>query len=159
MLDKIQEIINPVLQEENAELVEITYRREAGRQVLRLLVDKDGGIQLSECARLNEKISQALDVGTAHCAVPTDIIQGSYILEVSSPGIGRPFKVKRDYERAIGRPVRVTLNEVISEKKEHIGRLEEVSEGYIRVDKGKKGIVEIPFEKIIRVREEVEFAE
>ena len=159
MIDSIKEIIEPIIQEDGAELVEMIYGREAGKQVLRLLVDKEGGIQMADCVRLNKKISQALDVGTAHCAVPTDIMQGSYVLEVDSPGIGRLFKIKRDYERAAGRLVRVTLNEAIAEKKEHIGRIEEVSERYIRVNKYKKGIIEIPFEKIIRAREEVEFAE
>ncbi|MDP2920997.1 MAG: ribosome maturation factor RimP [Candidatus Omnitrophota bacterium] len=147
MLEKIQEVINPVLEEEGAELVEVIYRREGGRQVLRLLVDKDGGIQLADCARLNEKIGLALD--------QADIIQESYVIEVNSPGIDRPFKVKRDYERAINRPVRVTLTERIQDKKEYIGMLEEVSDTAIKIDVKKKGVLEIPIEKIERAREEV----
>mgnify|MGYP001585234376 CR=1 FL=1 len=158
MLDKIKAIIEPILQEEQVELVEIIFRREAGRQVLRLLVDKDsGGIQLADCARLNEKISQALDVGAGLKPTPTDVIQGGYILEVDSPGIDRPFKVKRDYERAMGRLVRVTLREKILDKKEYIARLKEVSDAGVKIDVKKKGIIEIPFEKITRAREEVEF--
>jgi len=149
MIDKIREIIMPVLQEENAELVEIIYRREAGRQVLRLLVDSNGGIKLVDCARLNEKIGQVLD--------ERDIIQESYVIEVDSPGIDRPFKTKRDYERAIGRLVRVTLSERIQDKKEYVARLEEVSDIGVKIDVKKKGIIEIPFEKIVRAREEIEF--
>src|SRR3989338_11575231 len=149
MLNKIRTIIEPILQEEQVELVEIIFRREAGRQVLRLLVDKDsGGIQLADCARLNGKISQALD--------ETDIIQESYVIEVDSPGIDRLFKVKRDYERAVGRLVRVTLSERILDKKEYIARLEEVSDTGVKIDVKKKGIIEVPFEKIVRAREEVE---
>ncbi|MEK7868208.1 MAG: ribosome maturation factor RimP [Candidatus Omnitrophota bacterium] len=139
----------PVLQEENAELVEIIYRREAGRQVLRLLVDRDGGIKLSDCARLNGRIGQVLD--------EQDIIQESYVIEVDSPGIDRLFKTKRDYERAVGRLVRVTLSERIQDKKEYIARLEEVSDMGVKIDMKKKGIIEIPFEKIVRAREEIEF--
>jgi len=149
MIDKIREIIEPIIQEENAELVEIAYRREAGSQVLRLLVDKEGGIQLSDCARLNERIGRVLD--------EANIIQESYVIEVDSPGIDRPFKTKRDYERAIGRLVRVTLNERILDKKEYIARLQDVSETGIKIDVKKKGIIEIPFEKIVRTREEIEF--
>lgn len=148
MIDKIKAIVETILQEEQVELVEIVFRKEAGRQVLRLLVDKDGGIQMVDCARLNEKIGQALD--------QADIIQESYAIEVDSPGIDRPFKTKRDYERAIGRLVRVTLNERILDKKEYIARLEEVSDTGVRIDVKKKGIIEIPFEKIGRAREEVE---
>lgn len=149
MIDKIKAIMSPILQEEQVELVEIILRKESGRQVLCVLVDKEGGIQLSDCAVLNEKISQALD--------QADIIQESYVIEVDSPGIDRIFKAKRDYERAIGRMVRVTLNERILDKKEYIARLEEVSDRGVKIDVKKKGIIEIPFEKIVRAREEVEF--
>lgn len=149
MLDKIKEIIDPILQEEGAELVDIIYRREAGRQVLRLLVDKEGGIALSDCVRLNETISQALDEG--------NVITESYVLEVDSPGVERPFKTKRDYERAKGRLVRVTLSEPILEKKEHIGRLEEILEFSIKIDTEKRGVLEIPFRIITRARQEIEF--
>jgi len=148
MIDKIKGIIEPILQEEQVELVDIILRRESGRQVLRILADKDGGIQLSDCARLNGKIGQALD--------EADIMQESYTIEVDSPGIDRPFKVKRDYERAIGRLVRVTLTERILDKKEYIARLEEVSDAGVKIDVEKKGIIEIPFEKIVRAREEIE---
>ncbi|MEK6732759.1 MAG: ribosome maturation factor RimP [Candidatus Omnitrophota bacterium] len=151
MLENIKEIIKPILEQENAELVEIIFRREAGRQVLRLLVDKEGGIQLSDCARLNQKIGHVLD--------EANIIQESYVIEVDSPGIDRPFKVKRDYERAVGRLVRVTLNEAIAEKKEHIGRLKQISDTGVEIDVKKKGIIEMPFEKIVRAREEIEMGE
>ncbi len=149
MVDKIREIIEPILQEEGAELVEIIYRKEAGRQVLRLLVDRGGCIKLSDCARLNERIGQILD--------EQDIIQESYVIEVDSPGIDRPFKTKRDYERAIGRLIRITLSERILDKKEYIARLEEVSDTGVKIDVKKKRIIDIPFEKIVRAREEIEF--
>jgi len=103
---------------------------------------------LSDCVKLNEKISQALD--------ESNVITERYILEVASPGIDRPFKIKRDYERAKGRMVRVTLNEAILDKKEYIGRLQEILNDSIKIDTKKKGILEIPFEKIIRARQEVE---
>jgi len=149
MIDKIKEIIEPALKEEGAELVDIIYRPEAGGRVLRFLVDKEGGIELADCARLNEKISQILD--------EADIIQERYILEVDSPGIDRPFKTKRDFERALGRLVRVTLSERIMDKKEYIARLEEISDAGVKIGVKKKGVIEIPFEKIVRAREEIEF--
>ena len=149
MIDKVKEIIQPILEQEDTELVEIIFRREGGRQVLRLLVDKQGGIALSDCVRLNERISQVLD--------ESSLITETYVLEVDSPGIDRPFKTKRDYERAKGRMVRVTLNEAILDKKEYIGRLQDVLEDYIKVDVGKKGIIDIPLTKITRARQEVEF--
>jgi len=149
MVDKIKEVIQPLLQEEVVELVEIVYRREGNRQVLRLLVDKEDGIVLSDCVRLNERISDVLD--------ESSLITESYVLEVDSPGIDRPFKTKRDYERAKGHMVRVTLNEAILDKKEYIGRLEDILEDYIKVDLGKKGVIDVLFTKITRARQEIEF--
>jgi len=147
MIEKIKEAIGPVLEAEAVELVDIIYRREAGRQVLRLLVDKEGGIMLADCVRLNERISEVLDQG--------NVITEKYLLEVDSPGIDRWFSSKRDYERAKGRMVRVTLNEAVLDKKEYIGTLQEVSEGSIKIDVEKKGIIDIAFEKIVRARQEV----
>jgi len=149
MLEKIKKTIELILQEDGTELVEMIYRKETGRQVLRLLVDRNGGIKLADCARLNQRIGQALD--------EADIIQESYVIEVDSPGIDRLFKTKRDFERAVGRLVRVTLNERIQDKKEYIARLEEVSDAGVKIDVKKKGVIEIPFERIIRARGEVEF--
>lgn len=149
MEDRIKGIISPVLQNEGCELVEMAFRKEAGRQVLRLLVDREGGIKLSDCVRLNQKISQVLD--------ERNVIIEPYMVEVDSPGIDRWFTAKRDYERAKGRMVRVTLNEAILDKKEYIGRLEDISEDSIKIDVEKKGIIGIPFTKIVRARQEVEF--
>ncbi|MBU4590737.1 MAG: ribosome maturation factor RimP [Candidatus Omnitrophica bacterium] len=150
MIEKIKSVIEPVLKEEGCEVVELVFRREAGRQVLRLLVDRDGGIKLGDCVRLNQILSRMLD--------ESDAITERYILEVDSPGVDRWFCGRRDYERAVGRMVRVTLSETISEKKEHIGRLQEILEDSIKVDTGKKkGIIEVPFDKIVRARQEVEF--
>lgn len=147
VIDKIKAIIQPILAVEHIELVDIIYRKESGVQVLRLLVDKEGGIKLSDCARLNESISKILD--------EANIIPERYVLEVGSPGLDRPFKAQRDYERAKGRMVRITLNEAIFDKKEHIGRLEEISANAIKINTQKKGIIEIPFQKITRARQEI----
>jgi len=149
MIDKIKDIIQPILQQENTALVDIIFRRESGQQVLRLLVDREGGIRLSDCVILNKKISQALE--------ESGVIAEGYILEVDSPGIDRWFSGRQDYERARHRMVRVTLNEAVLDKKEYIGKLEEALESAIKIEVKKKGIIEIPYDKIVRARQEVEF--
>lgn len=115
--------------------------------VLRLLVDKEGGITLNDCAMLNEKIGTLLD--------GQGIMSQSYILEVSSPGVDRPIVTKKDFERAKGKVVRVVLNEPLLEKFEHIGILEEILEQGIRIKTEKMGILEMSFENIKRARQEV----
>lgn len=149
MIDRIKEVINSILEKEGVELVDMIFRNESGRKVLRLLVDKEGGIKLSECVRLNGNISQALE--------ENNLITESYIIEVDSPGIDRWFIAKRDYERAKGRFVRVTLNEAVLDKKEYVGRLKDVMEDSIEIDVEKKGIIKVSFDNIVRARQEVEF--
>lgn len=149
MIDKLKTIIQPILDIEQVELVDIIYRPESGGKVIRLLVDKEGGIKLAECIELNEKIGRVLD--------ESNVVNEKFILEVASPGIDRMFKIKRDYERALGRIVRVTLNERILEKMEYIGRLLEVFDSFIKIDVPKKGVLDISFDKIIRTRQEVGF--
>ncbi len=149
MLDQIKQVIQPILQQENTALVDIIFRRESGQQVLRLLVDREGGIRLSDCVILNKKISQALE--------ESGVIAEGYILEVDSPGVDRWFSGRQDYERARHRMVRVTLNEAVLDKKEYIGKLEEALESAIKIEVKKKGIIEIPYDKIVRARQEVEF--
>lgn len=148
MIDKIKEIIAPVLEEENVELVDLIVRNESNGHVVRILVDTEGGIKLGDCVRLNERISLVLD--------NANLLTERCMLEVDSPGIDRPFQTKRDYERALGRMVRVTLNEAVLDKKEYIGRLQEVSEDSIKIDVKKRGVLLIPFGNIIRARQEVE---
>ncbi|MFH1782253.1 MAG: ribosome maturation factor RimP [Candidatus Omnitrophota bacterium] len=148
MLDKLNDIIQPIIKAEDAELVDLIYRREGNRQVLRLLVDKEGGITMEDCININGRISEALDA--------TDVIPEKYFLEVNSPGIDRPFKTKRDYEKAKGRLVRVTLNERIKNKMEYIAVLEDILEDSIKIDVKKKGIIKIPFKNITRARQEIE---
>jgi len=149
MLDQIKQVIQSILQQENTALVDIIFRRESGQQVLRLLVDREGGIRLSDCVILNKKISQALE--------ESGVIAEGYILEVDSPGVDRWFSGRQDYERARHRMVRVTLNEAVLDKKEYIGKLEEALESAIKIEVKKKGIIEIPYDKIVRARQEVEF--
>ena len=96
-LTAIQALIEPVVAEQEVELVELTCRPQ-GRQVLvRLLVDKPGGITIARCGRINQRVSAALETA--------NLIEESYTVEVSSPGLDRPLAAKRDFERAIGEEV------------------------------------------------------
>lgn len=97
----IQSIVEPILAEKSVELVELTTRPQ-GRQVLiRILVDKPGGITLAQCAGLNNHIGQALE--------QANVIEESYTVEVSSPGLDRPLTSKRDYERTVGESVQLDV--------------------------------------------------
>jgi len=98
---KIQALAEPILAEREMELVELTCRPQGRQQVIRFLVDKVGGVTLQECAKVNQLLGQALDA--------VSLIEDSYMLEVSSPGLDRPLVTKRDFERALGEDLQVDL--------------------------------------------------
>ena len=92
--EKIQELIEPVLNRENYELVELQYRRERTGLVLRIFIDRVQGIILNDCVKVSEKLSQLLD--------EKDIIPERYTLEVSSPGLERILRKETDFQRFSG---------------------------------------------------------
>ena len=96
----IQEVVAPVLERASVELVDIRLLTQKGRRVLRLYIDKPGGVDLHDCATISREVAVQLDVN--------DIISGRYTLEVSSPGLDRPLRKASDYQRNTGRTLKVT---------------------------------------------------
>jgi len=148
VIDKIKDIVSNILQDNGIELIDITYRRESGGNVLRISADTERGITIDECARMNEIISDALD--------ESNVIEDKYILEVSSPGLDRPLKLKNDFLRVKGKKVRVHTYMAIDNKKEFIGNLEDASEKEVSILTDSGARVAIPFDKISSARLEYE---
>lgn len=117
---ELEKVIMPVLEQEQIELVELILSRIDRGLLLRLLVDKEEGIDLEECAKVNKKIGALLD--------SQDMIKNNYVLEVSSPGLDRPLKSRRDFSRCINIRVRFFLNELIEGKLEWAGEVKGVDE-------------------------------
>ena len=92
-------LIRPVIEGSGLELVDVAFRRESGRRVLRVVVDREGGVDVDTIAELAEKVSRRLDV--------EGFAPGPYALEVSSPGIERSLKLPRDFARRVGDNVKV----------------------------------------------------
>lgn len=144
---ELKEIIQPVLDQDNIELVELTFVRTRGNSLLRLLVDRpDGAINIGDCARLNRKLQDLLDT--------RDIIQDSYLLEVSSPGLDRPLKTKNDFLRCLGKQVKFFLNEAINGKIEIDGVISKVEDELVIIDT-KAGSLQIPLSKITKAKQVV----
>ena len=112
---RTEEYLLPLMKEHNFELVDVEYVKEAGTWYLRAYIDKEGGITVDDCEVINRKLSDWLD--------EEDFIEESYILEVSSPGLGRPLKKEKDYVRSMGREVEVRLYKAIDRQKEFTGTL------------------------------------
>ncbi|MBO7650184.1 MAG: ribosome maturation factor RimP [Lachnospiraceae bacterium] len=107
---RTEQLILPILNEKQFELVDVEYVKEAGDWYLRAYIDKPGGITIDDCEAVSRKLSDLLD--------EADFIPDAYILEVSSPGLTRPLKKDRDYDRNIGKPVEIKLFKAVSGRKE-----------------------------------------
>ena len=112
---RVEAYLLPLMEENNFELVDVEYVKEAGTWYLRAYIDKEGGIAVDDCEVISRKLSDWLD--------KEDFIDDSYILEVSSPGLGRPLKKEKDYVRSMGREVEVRLYKAIDRQKEFTGIL------------------------------------
>ena len=99
LAERLRALIAPVLQAQNLELVDLEFARSGTRLVVRLFVDTPGGVTLNDCARLSGIVGDLLEVH--------DLITQAYTLEVSSPGLNRPLKTPADYQRYVGRLVRL----------------------------------------------------
>ena len=111
----IEEIVQPIVDEKNFEIVDIEYVKEAGEYYLRVYLDKEGGISLSDCEVVSRELSEILD--------KKDPIKENYFLEVSSPGLDRPLKKDKDFERYKGRDVEIKLYKPMNGSNEFEGEL------------------------------------
>ena len=112
---RVEAWIMPVLEQHQFELVDVEYVREVGVWYLRCYIDKEGGITVDDCEVISRLLGEWLD--------KEDFIEDSYILEVSSPGLGRPLKKEKDFARSIGKDVEIRLYKAIDKQKEFTGTL------------------------------------
>ena len=139
-----ESLMAEILQGTEYELVDVEYVKERD-WYLRVFVDKAGGIDLDDCQTLSEQLGAKLD--------ETSIINGAYILEVSSPGIDRILKKDKDFIREAGKVVDVTLYAPLDGKKTFVGELEGRDEKFLRL----KDMEPLPREKVAQVRLHIDF--
>jgi len=117
----VVDLVEPLLQTQGFELVELQLQQRKGQWLVRVFADAEGGISLEDCRRLSREIGQVLDA--------EDFIAASYVLEVSSPGLDRPLRTARDFQRQRQRLVAVFLHSPLMGKTTYIGRVAAVTEG------------------------------
>ena len=129
-MSKITEIVTktaePVCSELGLELWDVEYVREAGQWVLRIYVDKDGGVGIDDCEAVSKALDPLLD--------ETDPIPDSYVFEVSSAGAERELKRPQDFDRFLGSPVEVRLYRAQDGSKTHIGTLKGYAGGAVTIE-------------------------
>jgi len=147
IIEHVRELADPILTAEGFELVEIEFRREARGWVLRLYVDKEGGITVDNCAWVSQEIGRSLDV--------EEVISTPYTLEVSSPGLTRFLKQEKDFVKYRDRWVKLTTNEPIGNQRQFKGRLRGIEGNEIRIEVNGE-ILRIPLGTILKARLEMD---
>jgi ribosome maturation factor RimP len=125
IVSQIKGLIVPMLENQLVDLVDIELKGKPGNQVLKIFIDTDGGIAIGRCQKLSREISDLLDM--------KDLIPGKYRLEVSSPGLDRPLKVSRDFQRQMGRKVRIFYSVAAGDEQEVVGKIAHVQDDSIVV--------------------------
>lgn len=112
---RTEDLLLPIIEANHYELVDVEYVKEGSNWYLRAYIDKEGGITVDDCEIVSRALGEILD--------KDDFIDSAYILEVSSPGLGRPLKKERDFERSLGDEVEVRTYKAIEKQKEFVGIL------------------------------------
>jgi ribosome maturation factor RimP len=154
VVDQIKNIALPLLDSMGIELVDIEYRKEGHGMILRLFIDKPGGIMLDDCADVSRELSEILDV--------EEIIPVEYNLEVSSPGLNRPLTKPADFERYAGKLVKIRTYEMLPDdagnrRKTFLGQLEGLENGILHIRLNEGQAAAIPFDKVAKANLEFEF--
>ncbi len=126
--DTVASLAEPAARELGLELWDVEYVREAGQWVLRIYVDKDGGVGISDCEALSKALDPLLD--------EADPIPDSYVFEVSSAGAERELRRPGDFEKFMGSPVEVRLYKALNGSKTCLGTLKGYNDGAVTVDCG-----------------------
>lgn len=122
---KAEAMVLPIVEEHGFELVDVEYVKEGGNWYLRAYIDKEGGIAVDDCEVVSRAFGNMLD--------EKDFIEDSYILEVSSPGLGRPLKKEKDYVRSMGKELEIRTYRAIDRQKEFFGVLSAYDENSVTI--------------------------
>lgn len=122
---KAEAMIRPIVDAHGFELVDVEYVKEGGNWYLRAYIDKEGGITVDDCEVVSRAFGDKLD--------ERDFIEDSYILEVSSPGLGRPLKKEKDYARSMGKELEIRTYRAIDRQKEFYGVLSAYDENSVTI--------------------------
>jgi ribosome maturation factor RimP len=160
---KVMELAANVAEDEHVELVSVAILGPGNKRLVRVTIDKEGGISIADCERVSRSIETLLDV--------EDIFQASYMLEVTSPGLDRPLTKMQDFERSVGKLAKIVTREKIGSDSCFVGRIIDTGENWIRLRFEKKPVkgrpvkkkadeepndIFIPFDKISRAKLEIE---
>jgi ribosome maturation factor RimP len=122
----VADLVEPILEGMGFELVDIEYVSQQGRWVLRLFIDKEGGVTIDDCASVSGELGDLIDV--------RNFIDHPYVLEVSSPGLDRPIRKEKDILKVIGKRIKVKMATPVKGRRNYTGSLRDFKEGMLHMD-------------------------
>ncbi len=144
IVERVRLVALPLLKEMGLDLVDVEFQREAGGWILRVYLDKSGGVTLGDCQRVSEELSDLLDV--------ENLIDHPYSLEVSSPGLNRPLTQETDFLRFVGQRARVSTSQAIAGQRRFLGMLRGYEGGRVMLEREDGTVVLIPHALISKAR-------
>ena len=148
LLGEIRQVIDPILHPQGLGLVDLEYQRESRGWVLRLYLDREGGVTLDECVEVNREVGAVLEV--------KDLIPNPYVLEVSSPGLTRPLRKPEDFNKYRNRLVKIKLYEPLEGRKNFKGTLLGLEDERVLMEVEGR-VYELPLQGIAKANLEIEF--
>ena len=143
LAERLESIIEPLLAREGYELVDLEFTRDGNRRFLKLFVDKPGGFSLADCEHVSHTVGAYLD--------NADLIEESYRLEVSSPGLDRVVKKEQDFRRFAGRKINIVTTEPVEGRRKFSGVLRGVEDGDVLVE-SEEIVYRMPLQEISKAR-------
>jgi ribosome maturation factor RimP len=148
--DRVRGLVQQVIESQGYEVVEVEFKGAGKSSVLRIFIDKPGGISHRDCELVSEQVGTVLDV--------EDLIPSSYTLEVSSPGLDRKLVKESDYTRFEGKLARIQTRIPLNQQKVFRGRLQGLYGGKVRLELHKGDLLDIPLDVIQETRLEIDWA-
>lgn len=146
---RTEKLLEPIIKETNFELVDVEYVKEGGNFFLRVYLDKPGGITIDDCELVSRSLSEVLD--------KHDFIPDAYILEVSSPGLGRQLKKDKDFARSIGEDVDIKLYKAINKQKDFFGILKAYDKDTVTIELDDESEMTLERKDIAMIRLSLDF--
>jgi len=148
IVGSVRALVAPLLADRELDLVEVEFQRETRGWILRLYIDRPGGVTLDDCQKVSQELGDHLDVA--------DLIDYPYHLEVSSPGLDRPLTRDADFIRFAGKAARVVTRDPVEGQRNFRGRLAGLVDGMVLLNLADGRQVQLPRQLIAKARLEVE---
>ena len=149
VINAVTLLAEPLLTEYGMELVDVEFQFERGKWILRIFIDKRGGITIDDCASISRELGDLIEA--------ENIIDLTYVIEVSSPGLNRPLKKEDDFIHSVGKTVQLRMSRPVKGRRNFSGCLADIKEGRITLIMDDNNRVELPLHEIDKARLKYEF--